>query len=928
MNTFRLHHILKRIAPLLMGLALLFLTQIVMAQVTASANGAVPGGALPNSATEDNVLQQLIPTGENDVAVRQVLGKIFGDAILCKVPGAPCDGMQLTDGGSLAATMFSVFNAGTAIALTILLVFIGLFGFTKTALDGEFLGRSWNTTFTALRMLTAFAFLLPMPNSYTVIQNLVFYDALWGSGIANKATVAVSEHYIQRLQKSMVEAEPNATTLDAEMRQVLRMGLCVDTLSRYEGSNLQYRELDFGGANSRTEIAYIEKGTYSPPDSAPCGRFVIHKFKSAVAQDIKSSTPGTWNAALYASPLTSSLRSRMNTIATDVSKKVRDTKTDLIKSALQPGSDVQKLANYIGSIYWLGVIQYDPKTNQPTGVPSDQRQASRFVNGEAEDVINRYATVLASKQSDLDTGVQDARKAVFTTVGTAGSEFFTEARNMLQSGGWMATAATYRTLLDFGDITFTKPSDNTFSLELPNLQDQLFFSEYGANSHGQHLIYLDELTSKLLSSDSSEMAIKTAKGQMKDGVETAYAAAPKEITTADIKKVVSSGMTPQKALEQLYGTSIINSARNWVVKGMALNPDVDPLFQIKAIGDAVTATAETIVMGEIVVRTGLAFADVTQTAASKNIVGRGVNFVTGAGDTAGKVVSGFQYVLEGVFTFFKAISMALMALGYLFSTWLPALPFIAFLMATLGWVFGVVMTLFAINIWAVLHATPARGDSFIGSEAQGYLLLVSLFFRPVIAVCALALSYIVAPPIIGLINMTLIPMMYATNVSTNMISVLFGTIFCLVLYFVVIKGAIVMIYTFPQTFPDEILRIINAGMGDLGQSKGDVAMNSGGLAAGALVATSGRVVDQSGEHFRGTLSRNKEARDELAKQADKDIGSSQSATAVDPNGSGGLGTSAGSSGTGGSSGSAAPAQGSRETGGTQAATPTTPKDEE
>ncbi len=98
--------------------------------------------------------------------------------------------------------------------------------------------------------------------------------------------------------------------------------------------------------------------------------------------------------------------------------------------------------------------------------------------------------------------------------------------------------------------------------------------------------------------------------------------------------------------------------------------------------------------------------------------------------------------------------------------------------------------------------------------------------------------------------------------------VLFGTIFCLILYFVVIKGAIVMIYTIPQTFPDEVLRIINAGIGDLGQSNANREMHSGGVAAGALVATAGAANAASAEHFTGTLAKN----DAAAKdQSEKDI---------------------------------------------------------
>lgn len=167
----------------------------------------------------------------------------------------------------------------------------------------------------------------------------------------------------------------------------------------------------------------------------------------------------------------------------------------------------------------------------------------------------------------------------------------------------------------------------------------------------------------------------------------------------------------------------------------------------------------------------------------------------------------------------------------------------------------------------------------IGSETQGYLLMVSLFFRPAIAVSALALSYVIAPPIIKLVNMTLLPMMYTTNASTNFISIILGSLFCLFLYFAVIKGVLVMIYTIPQSFPDEVMRVINAGIGDLGQSKSMGEMGAGAGAAAIAVNTAGRLDQAGDEHFKGTMKKKADSAAENAmNQAAKDAGSGQEAS--------------------------------------------------
>ena len=92
--------------------------------------------------SQANSLSYLIPTGEGDIAVREILIPIFGDAIACKVPGMACGTQTIHDPGALTAVVFSTFNAATLIFCTILLTFIGILMFVKTAQDGEFMGKS------------------------------------------------------------------------------------------------------------------------------------------------------------------------------------------------------------------------------------------------------------------------------------------------------------------------------------------------------------------------------------------------------------------------------------------------------------------------------------------------------------------------------------------------------------------------------------------------------------------------------------------------------------------------------------------------------------------------------------------------------------------------------------------------------------------
>jgi conjugal transfer/type IV secretion protein DotA/TraY len=89
------------------------------------------------------------------------------------------------------------------------------------------------------------------------------------------------------------------------------------------------------------------------------------------------------------------------------------------------------------------------------------------------------------------------------------------------------------------------------------------------------------------------------------------------------------------------------------------------------------------------------------------------------------------------------------ALAFYFGVFLPALPYGLFMIVFVGWVLSVLQTMLAAPLWAVMHMTPDR--TFIGSQRQGYLLLMSLFIRPALAVVGLFAGVLVSDPLIDFV---------------------------------------------------------------------------------------------------------------------------------------------------------------------------------
>jgi conjugal transfer/type IV secretion protein DotA/TraY len=91
----------------------------------------------------------------------------------------------------------------------------------------------------------------------------------------------------------------------------------------------------------------------------------------------------------------------------------------------------------------------------------------------------------------------------------------------------------------------------------------------------------------------------------------------------------------------------------------------------------------------------------------------------------------------------SVIISALFSAGVLLAFYLPALPWILWMSALIGWLILIVETLFAAPLWAVGHLIP-EGDGFAGQHGrQGYMLLLGVLARPPLMVVGFFTSLII-----------------------------------------------------------------------------------------------------------------------------------------------------------------------------------------
>ena len=892
----------------------------------------------PTVDAQINSLSWLIPTGENDIAVREVLIPIFGNAVSCKVPGAPCttgtaDAIAgvVANSGELVATIFNVFNAGTLVFCTVLLIFIALIGFVKTANDGEFFGQSWNTTFSMLRLVAGIGFILPMPNNYSTIQNFTLYVGLWSSGFANQINDAASDHYLKRIANNLKAGEPNATSVEREARDILTMHLCYSlakqTISagssvspqasdasspmppprRQNTATLTYAEIqaqreaesekqrnfadlkmergetmgvidrsedkaaEYRSKNPNatpdsatpgkfarlkpedgtlTEAAYLEYGNYFPIMSTPCGRLVIAKRNEISAADAQNGgVTSDIPESAWGSQSNTELRKYVAQQIGLSGNNAHQISSEILNDMLAPGNssagDLAKLASKIVARYKLMNISYE-KDGSIKAAP----EKGGLTLKESEDFIKEYAKIVATFNQKKLKSLNDFRAQ---NVGNDAAEktptaFIARLKALLQEGGWMGAASTYRTMLDMTALRSVSESQRAYTLQGVGDEETGEFFKNFRN--------LNSMVNATLDSDTAKSIY--AKPETKIAPDSMMPST--SVNRESIKGMIDRKASMADAMDTFYGGGFFHRMRMWVFNAMMISPDYEPLFQIKYLGDRLTQMSEILIGGEALGRgvvAGLVISDKSLGIASQIPV---------IGAWSG-VVEAIKYLSDSLFSLTRTMASGLAILAYAFSTWIPAIPFVAFLLAQLGWLFGLIMTLFAMNLWGVMHVTPASRDSFIGSEMQGYLLLLALFFRPAIATAALSLSFVVAPPVMKLINITFITMMTANSASTDVTTVFLQIFFGLILYMVVVKGAIMMIYMIPQSFPDDVMKIISAGIGDLGQSKAMSTMEAGEGSGRAVQQGMDGLSKAGSDRFKGLVEKKKEQKKAAAEDA-------------------------------------------------------------
>ncbi len=232
--------------------------------------------------------------------------------------------------------------------------------------------------------------------------------------------------------------------------------------------------------------------------------------------------------------------------------------------------------------------------------------------------------------------------------------------------------------------------------------------------------------------------------------------------------------------------------------------------KLQSLGHWIIAATESYFVAALIAR---ATADGAAGAKESSLA----RFIPGLGESSGFTVRFAQRLIHDVVNVLSAFAIALLLLGLLLAFYFPAIAFINWFSAVIGWLVMLLEAVFAAPFWAAAHAVP-EGEGIAGQHGKaGWMLVLSLIARPVLMIAGLVGAMLLLHYGSELLLLMFAP--FAKGMNADSISGLFSMLAVLALLVVVVlilaKTAFSLIYV----IPDRTLAWIGQGAANLGETQ-------------------------------------------------------------------------------------------------------------
>ena len=719
-------------------------------------------------------------SGCTDVSVG-ILEWIFGPVVSVLTQGGDPDTIDAS--ASVIASILSVFNSGLLVVAALIVSYIAVMGVTNTANEGEAMGRNWSSLWTPVRVVAGGSVLLPTTSGYSFIQLVVMMFALWGVGFANSLfDIGIQTGIINGAATNVsaqmgfgTGAKPNPNYPLYDLRQFaqeyLAVGWCKRTVnSTYSdgGSTPQI------GATSTPDQTIAEGGSK---------KALVYLMKDRnAATNVGGGVPLCGSVKFYSHAAPAAIAAETTTAAASIFDLAKIQGNAAAMSAIRSAALTAKVVavNKIMADVETWVAEWPATAIEPGW---DNVQSNRFnqIVNEAQSAMMASLTAQIAADSTLKTIMQ-------------------QYVNDITADGWAMAGGFYQRLSGMRQEVAQIYSENVAQATAPNL-NSLPNGPHAQLAQTSYTTVYNTIISKSLSG--------------------ANYTPPTTPRAADIKSALVPSSMDDLSIDTLgsRGDSVMSGFVGWGMERVSAamigtDGDVDAIARIKTTGDVLALMQSMGFAADKLVHTSLSLLKASAAAVgSVSLLGVNVD-ATPLADTA------LNWVMYNFLQPLAEVTTWLGRLAFYFGVFLPSLPYTIFIVAVVGWVLAVLQSVIAAPLWAVMHMTPDR--TFVGSQTQGYLLLLSLFIRPALIILGLFAAMMVANPIIGYIAKAFWAMYHANVTSAESLGWFIEFLQWknwLIVYGFVLLPVMYMIFGLSQSLPDTVLRWIGAGISSMGETQ-------------------------------------------------------------------------------------------------------------
>lgn len=423
-------------------------------------------------------------------------------------------------------------------------------------------------------------------------------------------------------------------------------------------------------------------------------------------------------------------------------------------------------------------LLFDSKVDT-AGIVAAQRQALDTMQSALDQAASNFVSTYLSRRDrdtgrfeDVETQIQNAAASYENTVNQAINQIDfkdslqSQMSSQIKSSGWLALGSWYHTFATANSKT------NSVASATPVVSGVSHFGETGTGD-----LYTQVFAAYRSQVQNSEFTPPLGTQTAQDDGAAATAVEPGSVFVSVFKSPMQS--LTNKIATMKFGTDA------------QFSNQVNPLIKMQEIGDYTLGITET-ALALYTVAMGAA------SAASNSLVGKVGGLLWG---DAGAVVKDVLGALAPMFYF---VVFALLAIGFSLAVFLPAVPFLNWMIGVFNWVVSVLVGCAAGPMWAATHlgAEEDKGSR----SAYGYIFLIDMMLRPSLMVLGFFFAGIAAS-----VGGTILNLLFASalaNANADSMVGLFKMIGWLMIYARIATFGVTRIFGLQATLADYVISFL------------------------------------------------------------------------------------------------------------------------